>query len=54
MSYAKLVARLVTERRGFVWLAVALIAGVSSYLLVSRLRLDTEVLNLLPGKFESV
>ena len=54
MSYSKFIARLVTERRGLVWFAVALIAAVSIYILVTRLTLDTEVLNLLPAKFESV
>ena len=54
MSYSKFIARLVTQRRGLVWLAVALVAAVSIYILVTRLTLDTEVLNLLPGKFESV
>jgi predicted RND superfamily exporter protein len=54
MSYSKFIARLVTERRGLVWFAVALIATVSIYILVTRLTLDTEVLNLLPAKFESV
>ncbi|MEO8438672.1 MAG: MMPL family transporter [Spartobacteria bacterium] len=54
MSYSKFIARLVTQHRGLVWVAVALIAVASSYILVTRLTLDTEVLNLLPGKFESV
>ncbi|MEO6969752.1 MAG: MMPL family transporter [Chthoniobacterales bacterium] len=54
MSYSKVIARLVTERRGLVWCAVAFIAALSLYVLVTRLTLDTEVLNLLPGKFESV
>ncbi len=54
MSYSKWIARLVTERRGLVWVAVALIAGASLYILVTRMTLDSEVLNLLPGKFESV
>ncbi len=54
MSYSKFIARLVTERRGLVWLMVALLAGASIYVLVTRLTLDSEVLNLLPGKFESV
>lgn len=54
MSYSKFIARLVTERRGLVWCAVAFIAALSLYVLVTRLTLDTEVLNLLPGKFESV
>ncbi|MBA3543019.1 MAG: MMPL family transporter [Chthoniobacterales bacterium] len=54
MSYSRFIARLVTRQRGLVWIAVALIAAISSYILVTRLTLDTEVLNLLPGKFESV
>ena len=54
MSYSKFIARLVTERRGLVWLAVALIAAASLYVLITRMKLDSEVLNLLPGKFESV
>ncbi len=54
MSYSHSIARLVTERRGVVWTAVALLAAFSIYVLVTRLTLDTEVLNLLPKKFESV
>ncbi|HEY1583998.1 MAG TPA: MMPL family transporter [Chthoniobacterales bacterium] len=54
MSYAQFIARLVTQRRGLVWFLVALLAALSLYVLVTRLRLDTEVLNLLPAKFESV
>ncbi|MGH7937874.1 MAG: MMPL family transporter, partial [Bryobacteraceae bacterium] len=54
MSYSKFIARLVTRHRGLVWLAVALIAGASIYVLITRMTLDSEVLDLLPGKFESV
>ena len=54
MSYSHFVARLVTRNRGLVWLAVGLLASLCFYVLVSRLTLDTEVLNLLPGKFQSV
>ncbi|HEX4667720.1 MAG TPA: MMPL family transporter [Chthoniobacterales bacterium] len=54
MSYSHFIARLVTQRRGLVWLVVALLAALSLYILVTRLTLDTEVLNLLPAKFESV
>ena len=54
MSYSKFIARLVTQHRGLVWLAVVVLAALSLYVLVTRLTLDTEVLNLLPGKFESV
>src|SRR3954471_12270128 len=54
MPLSQLIARLVTRRRRFVWLAVALIAAASVFILVKRLQLDTEVLNLLPANFESV
>ncbi|HMJ06255.1 MAG TPA: MMPL family transporter, partial [Chthoniobacterales bacterium] len=36
------------------WLAVALLVAASSAVLVTRMKLDTEVLNLLPQGFESV
>ncbi|MFN2477154.1 MAG: MMPL family transporter, partial [Chthoniobacterales bacterium] len=48
------ISRLVTQRRGLVWLGVALIAAASIFVLVKRMQLDTEVLNLLPRGFESV
>ena len=48
------VSRLVTQRRGLVWLAVAVLFAVSLLILVTRMKLDTEVLNLLPNGFESV
>ncbi len=48
------ISRLVTERRGLVWLGVLLIIGASLFILVTRMKLDTEVLNLLPSGFESV
>ncbi|MFN2508445.1 MAG: MMPL family transporter, partial [Chthoniobacterales bacterium] len=48
------ISHLVTRRRGLVWLAVALIAAASAFVLITRMQLDTEVLNLLPRGFESV
>jgi predicted RND superfamily exporter protein len=54
MALNTTIAKLVTERRGLVWLAVALISAASVAVLIARMRLDTEVLNLLPGGFESV
>lgn len=54
MSYSKFIARVVTEHRSIVWCVVGLIAGLSVYILATRLTLDTEVLNLLPAKFASV
>lgn len=54
MALHNTIARLVTQRRGLVWLAVAVISAASLGILVTRMKLDTEVLNLLPGGFESV
>ncbi len=36
MSYSKLIAHLVTRRRGLVWLAVALVTALSLWILVTR------------------
>src|SRR6186713_1115933 len=54
MALHTTIARLVTERRGLVWAAVAVISAASIAVLVTRMRLDTEVLNLLPSGFDSV
>ena len=54
MPLHRTVSRLVTQRRGVVWLAVALLAIGSIAVLVTRMKLDTEVLNLLPRGFQSV
>jgi predicted RND superfamily exporter protein len=54
MRLHSLIADLVTRRRGLVWSAVAVICALSVYILVTRMKLDSEVLNLLPSGFESV
>ena len=54
MALHSLIARLVTRRRGPVWCVIALLASASLYVLVTRMNLDSEVLNLLPSGFESV
>ncbi len=54
MALHSLISRLVTQRRGLVWFAVVLIAAASLFILITRMKLDTEVLNLLPRGFESV
>src|SRR5437879_4971687 len=54
MRFSEKVAFLVTERRGLMWSVVVLIAIVSVGILMAFLRLDTEVLNLLPRGFDSV
>jgi uncharacterized protein len=54
MPLSDTVSRLVTQRRGLVWLTVAVLFVASLLVLVTRMKLDTEVLNLLPNGFESV
>ena len=54
MPFSEKVAFLVTERRGLMWGVVALIVVASLTILIAFLRLDTEVLNLLPRGFDSV
>src|SRR5439155_26898532 len=54
MRFSEKVAFLVKGRRGLMWSAVVLIAISSVGILVAFLRLDTEVLNLLPRGFDSV
>src|SRR5881394_1615661 len=54
MAIHSTIAQLVTRRRGLVWAAVSLISAASIAVLILRMKLDTEVLNLLPGGFESV
>lgn len=54
MRFSETIAYLVTKRRPLMWVVVALIAAASVAILVTRMRLDTEVLNLLPGHFSSV
>ena len=54
MPFSEKVAFFVTERRGLMWSVVALIVVASLTILIAFLRLDTEVLNLLPRGFDSV
>src|SRR3954454_6957344 len=54
MAIHSTIAQLVTRRRGLVWVAIAVICAASIAVLILRMKLDTEVLNLLPGGFESV
>src|SRR3982750_43840 len=48
------ISRLVTQRRGLVWLGILILMAACVLVLVTKMRLDTEVLNLLPSGFESV
>ena len=54
MRIGDLVARIVTERRAYVWFGVIAGAVVCLIIFVSRISLDSDVLNMLPGKFSSL
>src|SRR3954470_19461632 len=48
------VARIVTERRGYVWGAIVALTLACIGIFVSRIALDSDVLNMLPRAFSSV
>ena len=48
------IARIVTERRKTVWLGVCVLALACIAVLVTRISLDSDVLNMLPGNFSTV
>lgn len=54
MRISDFLARLVTQRRALVWYVVAAVVVACAAILTTRLALDGEVLNMLPGKFPSV
>jgi predicted RND superfamily exporter protein len=54
MPSSEFIARIVTQRRGYVWLGVIALAVACIVVLVTRISLDSDVLNMLPGKFSSV
>src|SRR6266700_2419528 len=54
MRISDLIARTITQRRGFVWTGVGLLTGACLTVLITALRLDSEIFNVLPGRFSSV
>src|SRR6266513_1913924 len=48
------IARLLTERRALVWAGVTALVIACVAILVTRIQLDSDVLNMLPGNFRSV
>src|SRR5438874_990512 len=54
MRMSDSIARVMTQRRGLVWLGVIAIAAICLGILISRMELDTDVTNMLPKGFESV
>src|SRR4051794_25445088 len=54
MRASEFIAKIVTQRRRLVWLGVAIVALGCITILVTRISLDSDVLNMLPGNFSSV
>src|ERR1051325_4808740 len=54
MRISDFIARIVSQRRGVVWLGIVGIAAGCLAILISRISLDSDVLNMLPSGFSSV
>ncbi len=54
MRISDFIARIITEQRTLVWCGVAVLAAACITILVTSLRLDSDVLNILPASFRSV
>src|SRR5881398_974992 len=54
MRISDFIARTITQRRGLVWCGVAALIIVCIAILLTSLRLDSEIFNVLPGRFSSV
>ncbi|PYL04567.1 MAG: hypothetical protein DME31_03175 [Verrucomicrobia bacterium] len=54
MRTSDFIARTITQRRALVWCGVAVLTVACVAILASSLRLDSEVFNVLPGRFSSV
>src|SRR5436309_11198184 len=54
MRISDFIARTITQRRALVWCGVAVLTLVCIAILVTSLRLDSEIFNVLPGRFSSV
>jgi predicted RND superfamily exporter protein len=54
MRISDFIAQTVTQRRAFMWCGVLVLTAVCLAILATSLRLDSEIFNVLPGKFSSV
>ncbi len=54
MRISEFIARTITQRRRLVWASVALLTVACLIVLITSLRLDSEIFNVLPGRFSSV
>ena len=54
MRTSDFIARTITQRRALVWCGMAVLTVACITILVTSLELDSEIFNVLPGKFSSV
>lgn len=54
MRMSELIARIMTNRRALVWLGIILIAMGCVAVLITRIEIDSDVINMLPKGFRSV
>jgi uncharacterized protein len=54
MRISDFIARTITQRRALIWCGVAALTVICVAILVTSLRLDSEIFNVLPGRFSSV
>ena len=54
MRVSDFIARTITQRRAVVWCGVTMLAIACIAILATSLRLDSEIFNVLPGRFSSV
>src|SRR5215831_15589662 len=54
MRISDFIARTITRRRALVWCGVAVLTIVCIAILLTSLRLDSEIFNVLPSRFSSV
>jgi predicted RND superfamily exporter protein len=54
MKISETIARTVTGRRALVWFGVGLLTASCLGVLLTRIKIDSDVINMLPSKFESV
>src|ERR1700747_3690660 len=54
MPISNFIAQTITQRRALVWCGVAVLTVACVAILVTSLRLDSEIFNVLPDKFSSV
>src|SRR6266513_1779237 len=54
MGMSDLIARVMAQRRVLVWFGVAGLAAICLGILIMRIELDSDVINMLPKGFESV